>query len=42
MARELKRLEDLNKTLKIKVVKYKTKSLEQDGTIKGLSSAMKE
>ena len=36
MAKELKRLEDQNKGLRDKVLKYKSKILEQDGAIKGL------
>ena len=40
MVKELKRLETLNKTLRDKVLKCKSKMVEQDGVIKGLQSAM--
>jgi len=39
MAKELKRLDALNKSLRDKVIKCKQKITEQDGVIKGLSQA---
>jgi len=37
MAKELKRLDTLNKSLRDKVIKCKSKITEQEGIIKGLS-----
>jgi len=42
MARELTRLEDLNKSLRDKMIKYKSKITEQDGVIKGLQGVIQQ